>query len=223
VELAAPEVAAAAAVSAMEVATASATAPDVAAAATGADSAAATSADSAAATAADSTAAAAATAALRQKSKVAAGVRRSSARALILAKRRDSDGADVLRSPDPAVAELEISWASEEREETDWMEKEPEGEVEEQEPYHLLPELKELKEDAEVPESKKELAGKVEEPEGEEKELETEPEPSLPEPEPPLPEQDEEEREQEFQLMMEKINSTLSRALERGQRRRRRR
>jgi hypothetical protein len=77
-------------------------------------------------------------------------------------------------------------------------------------------ELKELEEDVEVPESKKELAGKVEEPEGEEKELETEPEPSLPEP-------DEEEREQEFQLMMEKLNSTLSRALERGQRRRRRR
>jgi hypothetical protein len=153
---------------------------------------------------------------LRQKSKVAAGERRSSARALILAKRRDSDGADVLRSPDPAVAELEISWASAKREET-------EGEVEEQEPYHLLPELKELEEDAEVPESKKELAGKVEEPEGEEKELETEPELSLPEPEPPLPEQDEEEREQEFQLMMEKLNSTLSRALERGQRRRRRR
>jgi hypothetical protein len=89
--------------------------------------------------------------------------------------------------------------------------------------YHLLPELNELEEDAEVPESKKELEGKVEEPEGEEKELVTEPEPSLPEPEPPLPEQDEEEREQEFHLMMEKINSTLSRALERGQRRRRRR
>jgi hypothetical protein len=153
---------------------------------------------------------------LRQKSKVAAGERRSSARALILAKRRASDGADVLRSPDPTVAELEISWAFEEREETDWMEKEPEGEVEEQEPYHLLPEPKELEVDAEVPKSKKELAGKVEEPEGEEKELETEPEP-------PLPEQDEEEREQEFQLMIEKINSTLSRALERGQIRRRRR
>ncbi len=86
----------------------------------------------------------------------------------------------------------------------------------EQEPYHLLPEPKELEEDAEVPESKKELAGKVQKPEGEEKELETEPEPSLPEP-------DEEEREQEFQLMTEKLNSTLSRALERGQRRRRRR
>jgi hypothetical protein len=72
--------------------------------------------------------------------------------ALILAKRRDSDGADVLRSRDPAVAELEISWASGEREEPDWKEKEPEGEVEEQdekeklkqELYHLLPEQKEL-------------------------------------------------------------------------------
>jgi hypothetical protein len=148
--------------------------------------------------------------------KVAAGERRSSRRALILAKRRDSDGADVLRSPDPAVAELEISWASEEREE-------PEGEVEEQEgkekleqePYHLLPEPWELEDDAEVPESKKEPEGKVEEPEGEEKELEleTEPEPSLPEP-------DEEEREQEFQLMMEKLNNTVSRALEGGQKRR---
>ncbi len=103
----------AAAVSVMEMATASATPADVAAAdseaATAADSAAATAADSAAVTAADSTAAAAATAALRHKSKVIAGERRSSARALILAKRRDSDGADVLRSPDPAVAELEIS------------------------------------------------------------------------------------------------------------------
>ncbi len=89
-----------------------------------------------------------------------------------------------------------------------------EGEVEEQEPYHLLPEPKELEENAEVPESKKELEGKVEEPEGEEKELETEPELSLPEPELPLPELDEDEREQEFQLMMEKLNSTLSRALE---------
>jgi hypothetical protein len=121
------------------------------------------------------------------------------------------------------VAELEISWASGECEETDWMEREPDGEVEEQEPYHLLPEPKELEEDAEVPESKKELAGKAEEPGGEEKDLETEPEPSLPEPEPPLPEPDEKEEEQEFQLMMEKLNSTLSRALGRGQRRRRRR
>ncbi len=176
-------------------------------AATAADSTAAgaaTAADSAAATAADSTAAAAATTTLRQKSKVTAGERRSSARALILAKRIDSDRADVLQSPDPAVAKLEISWASGELGETDWMEKEPEGEVKEKEkPDHLLPELNELEEDAEVPESKKELEGKVEEPGGEEKELETEPEPSLLEPEPPLPEPDEEEREQELQLMME--------------------
>jgi hypothetical protein len=52
------------------------------------------------------------------------------------------------------------------------MEKEPEGEVEEEEPYHLLPEPKELEEDEEVPESTKELKGKVEEPDREEKELE---------------------------------------------------
>jgi hypothetical protein len=88
--------------------------------------------------------------------------------------------------------------------------------------YRLLPELNELEEDAEVPESKKELEGEVEEPEGEEKELGTEPEPSV-RAGAPLPEPDEEEREQAFQLMMEKLNSTLSRALERGQRRRRRR
>ena len=74
-----------------------------------------------------------------------AGERRSSARALILAMRRDSDR-DVLRSPDPAVSELEISWAAAEREEPEWKEKElqedeeelksdkePEGQVEEQE------------------------------------------------------------------------------------------
>jgi hypothetical protein len=65
-------------------------------------------------------------------------------------------GADVLRSPDQAVSELEISWASEEREEPDGKEKEPEGEVEgkeklEQEPYNLLPEPRELEEDAESP------------------------------------------------------------------------
>jgi hypothetical protein len=59
--------------------------------------------------------------------------------------RRDSDR-DILRSPDPAVSELEISWASAEREEPEWeekelqedeeelkSEKEPDGEVEEQE------------------------------------------------------------------------------------------
>ncbi len=37
--------------------------------------------------------------------------------------RRDSDR-DVLRSPDPAVLELEISWASAEWEEPEWKEKE---------------------------------------------------------------------------------------------------
>ncbi len=59
--------------------------------------------------------------------------REGQARALILAKRRDSDGADILRSPDPAVAELEISWTFGERAEPEWKGKEPEGEVEEQE------------------------------------------------------------------------------------------
>jgi hypothetical protein len=37
--------------------------------------------------------------------------------------RRDSD-TDVLRSPDPAVSELKISWAVAEREEPEWKEKE---------------------------------------------------------------------------------------------------
>jgi hypothetical protein len=59
--------------------------------------------------------------------------------------RRDSER-DVLRSPDPAVSELKISWAAAEREEPEWKEKElqedeeelksdkePEGQVEEQE------------------------------------------------------------------------------------------
>ncbi len=73
---------------------------------------------------------ASATAALRQKSKVAAGERRSSARELILAMRRDSDR-DGMRSPDPAVSELEISWASAEREEPEWKEKELQEEEEE--------------------------------------------------------------------------------------------
>ena len=75
-----------------------------------------------------------------------------------------------------AEAELEISWASGEREETDWMEKEPEGEVEEQEPegeveeqepYHLLPEAKELEEDEEELKSEKEPEDEVEEQEEE--------------------------------------------------------
>jgi hypothetical protein len=60
------------------------------------------------------------------------GERRSTrAWALILAKGRESDGAGVLRIPDPAVLELKISWASGEQEKPDWNEKGPEGEAEE--------------------------------------------------------------------------------------------
>ncbi len=70
---------------------------------------------STAATAADS-AAAAATAAVLQRARVAVG-ESASARAQILARRRESEGSEVLRSPDPVVSELEISWASGEREE----------------------------------------------------------------------------------------------------------
>jgi hypothetical protein len=78
---------------------------------------------------------------------------------------RDSDGAGVLRIPDPSVLEeLKNSWASEEQEEPDWKEKEPEGEMEEQEekekleqePHNLLPEPKK-----EEPESEKGPDGKV--------------------------------------------------------------
>jgi hypothetical protein len=54
----------------------------------------------------------------------------------------------------------------------------------------------------------------VEELEGEKKKLE----PPLPEPEP-----NEEEQEQEYQQMIEKLNNTLSAALAKGERRRRRR
>jgi hypothetical protein len=88
--------------------------------------------------------------------------RSTSARALILAKGIDSDGAGVLRIPDPAVLEeLKISWASGEQEKPDWKEKGSEGEEEEQEgkekleqePFHLLPEPKK-----EEPESEKEEA-----------------------------------------------------------------
>jgi len=68
------------------------------------------------ATAADSVAAAA-TAAVLQRAKVPVWMRRTSARAQILARRRESEGSEVLRSPDPVVSELEISWASGEREE----------------------------------------------------------------------------------------------------------
>jgi hypothetical protein len=52
----------------------------------------------------------------------------------------------------------------------------------------------------------------VEELEGEKKKLE-----------PPLPEPDEEEREREYQRMIDKLYNTLSAALARGERRRRRR
>jgi hypothetical protein len=65
------------------------------------------------ATAADS-AAASATAAVLQRAKVAVWERRTSARAQILARRRESEGSKVLRSPDPVVSELKISWPYEE-------------------------------------------------------------------------------------------------------------
>ncbi len=60
--------------------------------------------------------AAAATAAVLQRAKVAVWERRTSARAQIFA-RREYEGSEILRSPDPVVSELEISWASREREE----------------------------------------------------------------------------------------------------------
>jgi hypothetical protein len=77
-------------------------------------------------------------------------------------------------------------------------------------------EEKELEEEDELllceePESSKEPEGEVEELEGEKKL------------EPPLPEQNEEEREAEYQRMIDKLNNTLSAALARGERRRRRR
>jgi hypothetical protein len=62
-------------------------------------------------------AAATATAAIREKTKVAVLERRAGARAQTLARRRGSEASDVLRSPEPAMPELEISWMSEEREE----------------------------------------------------------------------------------------------------------
>jgi hypothetical protein len=58
-----------------------------------------------------------AVAAIRQKSKVAVVERRAGARALTLAMRRGSEVSDGLRSPEPAIPELEISWVSGEREE----------------------------------------------------------------------------------------------------------
>jgi hypothetical protein len=56
--------------------------------------------------------AATATAAVHQKAKVAVVERRASARALTLARSRGSDAAECLQSPEPALPELEISWAS---------------------------------------------------------------------------------------------------------------
>jgi hypothetical protein len=55
------------------------------------------------------TAAATATAAVRQKAKVAAVERRTSVRALTLARSRGSEAAECLRSPEPALPEREIS------------------------------------------------------------------------------------------------------------------
>ena len=62
-------------------------------------------------------AAARATAAIRDKTKVAVLERKAGARAQTLARRRGSEASDVLRSPEPSMPELEISWMSEEREE----------------------------------------------------------------------------------------------------------
>ncbi len=72
----------------------------------------------ASATAVDSVTAAS-TAAVLQRAKVAVWERRTSARAQILSRRRESEGSEVLRSPGPVVSELEISWTSGEREELD--------------------------------------------------------------------------------------------------------
>jgi hypothetical protein len=66
----------------------------------------------------------AATEAVRQKAKVAAVERRASARALTLARSRGSEVAEGLRSPELTMPELEISWASEEREELGYEEEE---------------------------------------------------------------------------------------------------
>jgi hypothetical protein len=79
---------------------------------------------------AGSATAAAATEAARQKAKVAAVERRASARALTLARSRGSEAAEGLRSPELAMTELEISWASEEREELGDEEKEQKEEPE---------------------------------------------------------------------------------------------
>jgi len=133
--------------------------------------------------------------------------RRASARASTLARSRGPEAAECLRSPEPALPELEISWASDEREELGDNEKEQEEEPKEEKEKEPFEEpAEELAEEEEVPE------GEVEELEGEKKKLE-----------PPLPEPNEEEQEREYQQMIDKLNNTLSAALARGERRRRRR
>jgi hypothetical protein len=157
--------------------------------------------------------------------------RRASARASTLARSRGSEAAECLRSPEPALPELEISWASAEREELGDNEKEQEEEPEEEkekepseEPAEELAEEEEEPQEEEEkdseeedelflcpeePESRKEPEGEVEELEGEKKKLG-----------PHLPEPNEEEQELEYQQMIDKLNNTLSAALARGERRR---
>jgi hypothetical protein len=67
------------------------------------------------AVAASATSVDAATAAFCEK--VAVLERRAGTRMLALARRRGSEVSDGLRSPEPAMPELEVSWVSEEREE----------------------------------------------------------------------------------------------------------
>ncbi len=134
---------------------------------------------------------ASATEAVRQKAKVAAVERRASARALTLARSRGSEAAESLRSPEIAMPELEISLASEEREELGEEEKEQKEEPEaekEKEPADEREEEPHEQEEKE-PEEEDELV-LCKEPEGEVEELEGEK--NL---EPPLPKLNEEERE----------------------------
>jgi hypothetical protein len=141
--------------------------------------------------------------------------RRASARALTLPMSRWSEAAECLRSPEPAMPELEISWASEEREEHGDDEKEQEEEPEEEkekEPSEEPAEEQEKPQEEEEknpeeedelllcpeePESRKEPEREVEELKGEKKKLEL-----------PLPEPNEEEREREYQQMIDKLNNT---------------
>jgi hypothetical protein len=75
---------------------------------------------------ATSATAAAATAQICQKAKVNTVERRADARAQKLARSRGTEASDGLRSPEPAISELEISWVSEEREELEEKDKEQE-------------------------------------------------------------------------------------------------